>query len=145
VTSITVEVELVHRDRASSPRLVAPNWSRWLSRAGSNLAPGHRGLPTIATIRFSLYDETATKFVGLHNFASVFSTTAILTAFKNNIVWVLVFPFFVTFIASCRGAHRANSLGHGLQGDHRDADRLQHHRSALVWRTIFDLDPTLAS
>src|ERR1019366_5532152 len=26
-----------------------------------------------------------------------------------------------------RGAHRANSLGHGLQDHHRDADRLQHY------------------
>jgi ABC-type sugar transport system permease subunit len=83
VTSIAVEGPSAAAPRPSSGR----GWLRrnWVSLAF--LAPGVIWLlaivvyPTVATIRFSLYNESATKFVGLHNFASVFSTDAILTAF----------------------------------------------------------------
>ena len=139
---------------AEGPRVVAPraprrhSWWRtnWVSLAF--LAPGVIWLlaivvyPTVATIRFSFYNEAATKFVGLHNFASVFSTNAILTAFKNNVVWVLVFPFFVTFIGLMVAV---------LTERIRWATAFKTiivmpivfstTASALVWRTIFDLDP----
>jgi alpha-glucoside transport system permease protein len=54
--------------------------------------------PTIDTIRLSLFNESATKFLGLTNYKTVFSTDTILTAFRNNVIWVLIFPFFVTFL-----------------------------------------------
>ena len=54
--------------------------------------------PTIATIRYSFYNGTATKAVGLSNYKSLFSTADTLIAFRNNVIWVLVFPFVVTVI-----------------------------------------------
>ena len=52
--------------------------------------------PTIATVRYSFYNATATKAVGLSNYKSLFSTADTLIAFRNNVIWVLVFPFIVT-------------------------------------------------
>jgi hypothetical protein len=98
--------------------------------------------PTIATIRFSFYDETATKFVGLHNYASVFSTDAILTAFKNNIIWVLVFPFFVTFIGLMVAVLTERiRWATAFKAIIVMPIVFSTTASALVWRTIFDLDP----
>jgi alpha-glucoside transport system permease protein len=112
------------------------------------LAPGAVWLlvivvyPTVATIRYSLFNESATQFVGLRNYGSVFSTDTILTTFKNNVVWVLVFPFFVTVIGLVLGV---------LTERIRWATAFKTiivmpivfstTASALVWRTIFDIDP----
>jgi alpha-glucoside transport system permease protein len=54
--------------------------------------------PTIATVRYSFYNGTATRAVGLSNYKSLFSTADTLIAFRNNVIWVLVFPFIVTVI-----------------------------------------------
>jgi alpha-glucoside transport system permease protein len=98
--------------------------------------------PTIATIRFSFFDESATKFVGLHNYASVFSTDEILTAFKNNIIWVLVFPFFVTFIGLMVAVLTERiRWATAFKAIIVMPIVFSTTASALVWRTIFDLDP----
>jgi len=146
VTAIVVgaDVPKVNAPRTSRGR----GWLRtnWVSLAF--LAPGVIWLlaivvyPTIATIRFSFYNEAATKFVGLHNFSSVFSTDAILTSFKNNIVWVLIFPFFVTFIGLMVAV-----LTERIRWSTAFKTIIvmpivfSTTASALVWRTIFDLDP----
>jgi alpha-glucoside transport system permease protein len=53
--------------------------------------------PFIATIVRSLFDSSGTNFIGLDNYKAIFSTTDIIVALKNNVVWVVVFPFLVTF------------------------------------------------
>jgi alpha-glucoside transport system permease protein len=53
--------------------------------------------PFIATIVRSLFDSSGTSFIGLGNYKTIFSTTDIIVALKNNVVWVVVFPFLVTF------------------------------------------------
>ncbi|NNN01131.1 MAG: ABC transporter permease subunit [Acidimicrobiaceae bacterium] len=124
-------------------------WRRnWISLAF--LAPGAIWLlaivvyPTIATIRFSFFNESATKFVGLHNYGSVFSTDAILTAFKNNIVWVLVFPFFVTFIGLLVAVLTERiRWSTAFKAIIVMPIVFSTTASALVWRTIFDLNPNV--
>jgi len=54
--------------------------------------------PAIATIRYSFYNGSATKLVGLSNYKSLFSTADTLIALRNNVIWVVVFPFIVTVI-----------------------------------------------
>jgi len=54
--------------------------------------------PAIATIRYSFFNSTGTQAVGLSNYRSLFSTADTLIAFRNNVIWVLVFPFVVTVI-----------------------------------------------
>ncbi|MGD0194605.1 MAG: ABC transporter permease subunit [Candidatus Dormibacteria bacterium] len=53
--------------------------------------------PFIATIIRSLFDGSGQNFVGLGNYKAIFSTTDIIVSLKNNVVWVVLFPFLVTF------------------------------------------------
>jgi len=54
--------------------------------------------PAIATVRYSFLNGTATKAVGLSNYKSLFTTADTLIAFRNNVIWVLVFPVIVTVL-----------------------------------------------
>lgn len=54
--------------------------------------------PAVATIARSLYDRSGSKFVGVDNYRTIFGSTEILVAIRNNAIWVIVFPFLVTFI-----------------------------------------------
>ncbi len=53
--------------------------------------------PTIATVARSLYNDSG-NFVGADNYKTLFGTADILVAIRNNAIWVIVFPFLVTFI-----------------------------------------------
>jgi alpha-glucoside transport system permease protein len=46
-------------------------------------------LPSIRTIIASFYNESSIKFAGFKNFAYVFSNPAMLTVFRNNLLWIL--------------------------------------------------------
>jgi alpha-glucoside transport system permease protein len=102
--------------------------------------------PTIDTIRLSLFNESATKFLGLTNYKTVFSTDTILTAFRNNVIWVLIFPFFVTTIGlifavlteRIRWATAFKALVVMPIVFSTTA-------SALVWATIFDNSPQIGT
>ncbi len=78
-------------------------WTDHLASLGF-LAPGAIWLlaivvyPAIATVRYSFFNENATKAVGLANYKALFSTADTLIAFRNNVIWVLVFPFVVTVL-----------------------------------------------
>ncbi|MDQ6847503.1 MAG: ABC transporter permease subunit [Candidatus Dormibacteraeota bacterium] len=54
--------------------------------------------PTIGTMVRSLYDDSGHNFVGGANYQTLFGTANILVALRNNAIWVIVFPFMVTFI-----------------------------------------------
>ena len=60
------------------------------------LAVGH--LPGHCHGPGRLLNETATKAVGFANYKALFSTADILISLRNNVIWVLVFPFVVTVI-----------------------------------------------
>jgi alpha-glucoside transport system permease protein len=53
--------------------------------------------PLIATVIRSFFDGSGQNFIGLGNYQAVFSTTDIIVSLKNNVVWVVLFPFLVTF------------------------------------------------
>jgi alpha-glucoside transport system permease protein len=102
--------------------------------------------PTIDTVRLSLFNESATKFLGLTNYKTVFSTDTILTAFRNNVIWVLIFPFFVTTLGlifavlteRIRWATAFKALVVMPIVFSTTA-------SALVWATIFDNSPQIGA
>nr|WP_262414343.1 sugar ABC transporter permease [Streptomyces acidipaludis] len=52
--------------------------------------------PIVYTIHRSLYDAGGSGFVGLKNFGTVFSDHGILTAVRNNAIWVVVAPTVAT-------------------------------------------------
>ena len=54
--------------------------------------------PTIRTIIRSFYDRYGDKFVGLDNYQTLFTDDTLQTAIKNNFLWILIVPAFVTAI-----------------------------------------------
>ncbi len=68
------------------------------------LAPGAIWLlaivvyPAIVTVKDSFFNETGTKAIGFTNYKNLFTTAETLVAFRNNVIWVLIFPLLVTTI-----------------------------------------------
>jgi alpha-glucoside transport system permease protein len=54
--------------------------------------------PTIYTAWRSLYNRQGDEFVGLDNYQTLFTTDILVTAIKNNAIWVGVVPALVTAI-----------------------------------------------
>src|SRR5207248_3816753 len=54
--------------------------------------------PAVKTIVRSFYNRDNTGFVGIDNYRTIFTTPTIVTAIKNNAIWVLVVPALVTSI-----------------------------------------------
>jgi alpha-glucoside transport system permease protein len=122
----------------------------WRSHMGSLafLAPGALWLllitvyPMVATFRNSVYNADSSSYVGADNYRTIFSTNDILVTFRNNVIWVLVFPFFVTFFGLVYAV-----LTERIRWSTAFKTVIfmpivfSATASALVWRTIFDLDP----
>src|ERR1700694_2749857 len=98
--------------------------------------------PVVATFRNSLYDESATTYIGLSNYKSVFSTASILVNFRNNVIWVVVFPFVVTFLGLLFAVLTERiRWSTAFKAIIFMPIVFSATASALIWRTIFDLDP----
>jgi alpha-glucoside transport system permease protein len=54
--------------------------------------------PTIRTIIRSFYDRDGDEFIGLDNYETLFTDDTLVTAIKNNLLWLLIVPAFVTAI-----------------------------------------------
>ncbi len=54
--------------------------------------------PTIYTIVRSLFDRDGSNFVGLDNYEEIFSQDTLVTAIKNNVLWLAIVPALVTAI-----------------------------------------------
>ena len=71
----------------------------------------------------SFFDQSGSGFAGLDNYVEIFTDDTILTAVKNNAIWVVVAPAVVDGArADLRGADRTGALGHGVQADRLHAD-----------------------
>ncbi|NTV65291.1 MAG: sugar ABC transporter permease [Oscillochloris sp.] len=46
-------------------------------------------LPTLRTLYLSFFDASSRDFVGLSNYVAVFTERTMLTAFRNNILWMI--------------------------------------------------------
>src|SRR6202011_499303 len=98
--------------------------------------------PVVATFRNSLFDETATTYIGLSNYKSVFSTASILVNFRNNVIVVVVFPFVVTFLGLLFAVLTERiRWSTAFKAIIFMPIVFSATASALIWRTIFDLDP----
>ncbi|MEA3459770.1 MAG: sugar ABC transporter permease, partial [Chloroflexota bacterium] len=47
--------------------------------------------PTLHTLYLSLFDKRSENFVGLHNYVWALTSKTMLTAFKNNLLWLVLF------------------------------------------------------
>ncbi|AFY37195.1 glucosylglycerol ABC transporter membrane protein [[Leptolyngbya] sp. PCC 7376] len=54
------------------------------------LLSGYLILPTLQTIYLSFYDGRSQNFVGLKNYIFAFTDKAMLVAFKNNLLWLVL-------------------------------------------------------
>jgi alpha-glucoside transport system permease protein len=54
--------------------------------------------PAIETIRLSLYDQLGQEFVGFDNYRRMFALDRMRIAIRNSLIWVVVFPVFVTAV-----------------------------------------------
>jgi alpha-glucoside transport system permease protein len=54
--------------------------------------------PAIRTLIRSFFDRDGSNFVWLDNYKAIFTTDTIVTAIKNNAIWILVVPALVTSI-----------------------------------------------
>ena len=76
-------------------------WSRW-GPALAFVGPAFVLLlvwyvyPTIATVIRSFFSNTGNEFVGVDNYQQIFTDHILLTAIKNNAIWVAVVPAAVT-------------------------------------------------
>ncbi len=87
-------------------RQPAPGESRWI--AGLFLLPAAIWLgaivfyPLVYTFIRSFFNDgpsgAATSFAGLGNYAHIFTQSDSFTAFKNNVLWVLIVPTLVTIL-----------------------------------------------
>jgi alpha-glucoside transport system permease protein len=90
--------------RGAPPAGVQPRAWRKHALAAGFLAPAVFFLgiwivyPTIRTIYRSFFDRAGDAFVGIDNYKEIFTSDVLLTAVKNNMIWVLVVPAFVTAI-----------------------------------------------
>jgi alpha-glucoside transport system permease protein len=78
-------------------------WRKYALAAGF-LAPAALFLavwviyPTLYTIWRSFFDRSGENFVGLDNYEALFTNDVIVTAIKNNFIWVLIVPALVTIV-----------------------------------------------
>jgi alpha-glucoside transport system permease protein len=47
-------------------------------------------IPTIITFYQSFFNQNSSEFVGLSNYAAVFTDRSMLTAFRNNMIWLFI-------------------------------------------------------
>lgn len=94
VPSATVAyVWLVERFMQVLPFRVRPRVRPWLW-----LAPAlgfllfYLVFPSINTFRISFYGPRSENWVGLENYIFTFTNSAMLTALKNNVLWIIFFP-----------------------------------------------------
>lgn len=98
--------------------------------------------PVFQTIRLSFFNETGSQWVGLTNYKNLFTTDSLLIAFRNNIIWVLVFPFFVTFFGLVFAV-----LSEQIKWSTAFKTIIvmpvvfSATASGLVWSSIFDINP----
>lgn len=50
--------------------------------------------PTVTTVVLSFYGARGDQFVGLANYVRAFSASEMLTAYRNNLLWLVVFTLF---------------------------------------------------
>ena len=67
-------------------------WLPWIFVAPALLILGFFLLyPSLNTFYLSLFDKTSEDFVGFHNYVFALTSDVMLTAFRNNLLWLVVF------------------------------------------------------
>ncbi|MDP9862492.1 MULTISPECIES: ABC transporter permease [Streptosporangium] len=84
--------------RTSSRLGPPPTLAIWFLLPGAILLGSMVIYPIIYSIFRSFYDATGGTFVGVDNYATIFSDSSTLTTIRNNLIWVVVAPALVTVV-----------------------------------------------
>ncbi len=98
--------------------------------------------PAIETIRLSLYDRFGEEFVGFDNYRRIFLLDRMRIAIRNSLIWVAVFPVFVTTVGLTLAV-----LSERIKW--KSAFRLilfipaaiAVMSSGIIWRFVYDANP----
>ncbi|HHU39625.1 MAG: sugar ABC transporter permease [Propioniciclava sp.] len=91
--ALVMAVVLMLVDRPSLPRWVAA--TGYLGPALVLILLGLL-IPAAMTVRNSLYNNSLSQFVGLENYATIFTQDLFLTVLRNTFLWVLFVPLLAT-------------------------------------------------
>ena len=101
---MSVEAQTAEAPSGASARAYSGSlWERYgvaaaSSRRRSSSSAVWIVYPTISTIIRSFYDREGDNFVGVDNYETLFTDDTLLTAIRNNFLWLLIVPAFVTAI-----------------------------------------------
>jgi alpha-glucoside transport system permease protein len=98
--------------------------------------------PIVATIVFSFQDRTGTQFVGLDNYREMLTNPRILTAIRNNAIWVLVVPPIVTAIGLVFAVVTERiSYGRAFKTLLFMPMAISLVAGGVIWRVVYEEDP----
>ena len=98
--------------------------------------------PIVATVIFSFPDRTGTQFVGLDNYGEMLTNPRILTAIRNNAIWVIVVPPLVTAIGLVFAVVTERiTYGRAFKTLMFMPMAISLVAGGVIWRVVYEEDP----
>jgi alpha-glucoside transport system permease protein len=98
--------------------------------------------PIVATIVFSFQDRTGSEVVGLTNYREMLTNPRIVTAIRNNVIWVVVVPPVVTTIGLVFAvALEKVSYARAVKTILFMPMAISLVAGGVIWRLVFEEDP----
>jgi alpha-glucoside transport system permease protein len=98
--------------------------------------------PIVATVIFSLQDRTGSHFVGLDNYREMLTNPRILTAIRNNVIWVLVVPPLVTAVGLVFAVVTERiTFGQAFKTLAFMPMAISLVAGGVIWRVVYEEDP----
>ena len=104
----------------------------------------YRALPTVRTLWVSLFDRNGAAFVGLSNYLAVFTNRDMFTAFRNNLMWIVIgATFCVVFgllIATLADRSRFENFAKAMIFLPMAISMVG---AGVIWNMIYDVNPNI--
>lgn len=98
--------------------------------------------PTISTIRRSFFDRAGDSFIGFDNYVTLFTEDTLLTAIKNNVIWVAVVPALVTALGLIFAVLTERvSWSVAFKTAVFMPLAISFFAAGIIWRVMLELDP----
>jgi alpha-glucoside transport system permease protein len=102
--------------------------------------------PTVRTIIRSFFDRSGANFVWFDNYKALFTTDTLLTAIKNNVLWVAVVPAFVTAIGLVFAVLTERiRWSTGFKTVVFMPMAISLFAAGVIWRVMYDKDPHIGT
>ena len=101
-------------------------------------------LPTVRTFYLSLFDRNGEAFVGLKNYLAVFTNQDMFTAFRNNLMWIVIGASFCVVlglvIATLADRSRFETFAKSLIFLPMAISMVG---AGVIWNMIYDINPNI--